>query len=387
MALDVTGKTFTEVHNAFKSGPSKSGQHVRGRVTRNTRQLYTHTALMPNGSGNEALIRRRQKYAEGARLIKQTMIKEYGDDLARAVFAKVKAGLEEATGRNLEEGVTRGDLELLQEELQLQEPQHKMLQLLRTRVTQDGPEAIIREMAENWASASKQEYHPVQWPDDATVVGLRPTMYELKEPYFLVQWPNNDANAADANAAEVGFRHIIYLDHVAQGSMEFDDKKGTLTLTRHRRVDGAEDNEEKNLTALTEFIGRHFKVKPGQPAFQNIANNILSYLPRRKSLDVAEMTAREVTRGAARADGIASLRTFTLSVTADGNVDVDGDTRIPYRNFDGDPVRPVDFSKYRFVRQDSFEISREHLMVDPTAFEAGGNLVSVGRSDKIEWAS
>jgi hypothetical protein len=427
MALDVTGKTFTRVRNEFRAEPGNSGQHVRGVVTKNGAQLYTHNRLKPNGSGDAALRSRLTKRAAGAQLVKQTMVTEYGGDLAKAVFAKVKAEVKEM-GRNLDRGVTRGDLDRLHAELQLQEPQYrkleelkKNLEMLRDRVPNDTTEMIKDELTGSWTSAAKEQfdpiqrrggatevepssrdgvkegYYPVRWPGDAEVVGLRPTMYAFKEgpgvaevvgprpmygvreEYFSVQWPGNGADGA-----EVGFRHTLYLDYLLHGSMQFDDKTGALTVARQGH--SMEDNREENMAALTGFIRRHFQVAPGQPAFQNIANNILSYLPRGRSLGEAASTAQAVVGDTARSSRTASSRTFTMSVTEDGNVGVEGYIGIPYRNSDGDPVRPVDYSKYRFVRKDSFEISGEHLRVDPTAFDAKANLVSVSRSDAIEWA-
>jgi hypothetical protein len=415
MPLSVTGNTFTEVCNRYGSNPGNSGQHVRGMEY--AHQLYTHNPLMPNGSGAKADHRREVRYAIGAQLVKKMMINEYGE-VAKKVFDTVKARVNETTGRNIEREITRGDVNLLQQELR-KVPQPRKLEELNKKHT---AEVIKDDLTANWTSAAKQQFHPVQWLGGAEVVGPQRSMDGVKEGYYRVRWHGDpevdglranlygfkdgseDAEVAGprplfevreeyfpvqcpgngADAAEVGLRHIIYLDHVRQGSMQFDDEKGTLTLRR----DGlsTENNEERNMEALAGFIGRHFGVEPGQPAFQNIANNILSYLPRGKSLGEAVAAAQEVAGDAARADRIACLRTFTLSVTKDGNVGVEGDIKVAYTNVDGDPLRPAAYSKYRFVREEAFEISGEHLTVDPTAFDAEANLVSVGRSDIAGWA-
>jgi hypothetical protein len=155
--------------------------------------------------------------------------------------------------------------------------------------------------------------------------------------------------------------------------MQFDEKAGTLTLTRGER-DG---KEEENKKALTKFIAEHFEVEPGHSAFPNIANNILSYLPRgavASAVDKILSVDRNVTVSQAR------WSRFTLSVK-DENVVVAGRTWIPYVH---NVIPESDGGRLEFVRQEAFEISGENLTVDPTEFNAKANLVSVRRDDTVD---
>jgi hypothetical protein len=398
--LEGTGKPrFTPIHDALGSSDrGERSQHVLGEATDDGAwRLYARDPSRPSGIGGDSLLRRLRK---GSELIFEGMATEYGHEMATRVLWKVTEKVYGLRG-TFQEGMTRGDLKFFRAELQSQELQ---LQELRNRVPSDTAEVIKDDLTGNWTSAAKEQFHPfqrpggatevepssrdgvkegyypVRWPGDAEVVGLRPTMYafkegpgaaevvgprpmyEVREKYSSIQWPESDA--------KVGLRDVIHADHIQRSTMHFDEKAGTLTLTQ-----GEQGDSEANKRALTRFIGRHFKVAPGQAAFQNIANNILSYLPRGA---VASMTdkMRDVVGNAAATDGNAVRSSFKLSVTTDGNVGVAGHTTI----------RSVDFSSYAFVREEGFEISGEHLRVDPTAFDAKANLVSVDRFDTVNVA-
>jgi hypothetical protein len=58
---------------------------------------------------------------------------------------------------------------------------------------------------------------------------------------------------------------------------------------------------------------------------------------------------------------------------------VGANTEIPYRNVGA--IGHFVHSMTKFVRQEAFEISGEHLKVDPTAFDANANLLQAARHD------
>jgi DNA repair exonuclease SbcCD ATPase subunit len=104
---DVTG--FTRIYEAFKPNwYTCDSTQIRGRED----EIYTHNPLMPRGIGQAALDRRREKYKDGAKLVKQALDYQY-NHVGEAAFRSVMS-----TGRNLAEEVTRGDLELLHQELE-----------------------------------------------------------------------------------------------------------------------------------------------------------------------------------------------------------------------------------------------------------------------------
>jgi hypothetical protein len=398
--LEGTGKpSFTPIHDALGSRDrDERSQRLLGQATDDGGwRLYAHDPSRPSGIGGDALSRRLEK---GSELVFQGMETDHGRAMATRVLWKVTEKVHGLRG-TFEEGMTRGDLILFREELQSQELQ---LKELRDRIPNDTAEVIKDDLAGNWTSAAKEQfypiqrpgsatevepssrdgvkegYYPVRWPGDAEVVGLRPTMYafkegpgaaevvgprplyEVREEYSSIQWPDSDARVA--------LRDVIHADHIQRSTMHFDERAGKLTLTQ-----GEQGDSEANKKALAKFIDKHFGVKPGQSAFQNIANNILSYLPRGVGASMTDKM-RDVVGNAAATDGNAVQSWFTLSAAEGGNVGVAGHTTI----------RSVNFSSYAFVRQEGFEILGEHLRVDPTAFDAKANLVSVDRFDTVNVA-
>ena len=110
MQTDGPGKKpFTQMYNTLKPGLFESGQYVHGGEEGGNRVYYAHGSLMPNGRGEDALAR-----LEGAKLVKRAMVDQYGSgELVRRALAKVSG----KAGRVLDEGITRGDVELLHQEL------------------------------------------------------------------------------------------------------------------------------------------------------------------------------------------------------------------------------------------------------------------------------
>jgi hypothetical protein len=336
---------FTQIYETHKAGDAhESGDRVRSEATEDgVWRLYTHTPLMPNGSGEEALARRLE-IEKGAKLVKEAMITQYGPEVAEAALWNVG----QKTARNLGKEVTRGDLNLLQQELegpQLQEL--KELRELRDRVPSETPREIRDDLAKNWAGAVMWDYRDVQWPDGHTVL--------------------------------LNSRAYIY--YVEGSNMQFDEKTRTLILT----YDGNAADTEKNKEALTKFIFGNFQVEPGEPEFQNIANNILAYLPGPATDLKLGLKMRKIANDDARGD-IVRL-SYTFSVRQDGTVSGRGDTSISYRNTDDDNAgRSINYSKYKFVRWEGFDISGKNLRSKPDEFKAEANLGYVNRFDNIEFA-
>jgi hypothetical protein len=406
MRLEGTGEPFfTQIHDTLQArGMDERGQLVSGLVSGEVAKgghwsLNTRGPSMPNGIEGLVL---KDRLKEGSKLVRQGMANEYGPGTARRVLWKVGEKAHGKENRTFENGMTRGDLSLLHEELQCQEAQ---VQRLRDRVPNDTTEMIKDDLTGNWTSAAKEQfyrpggatevepssrdgvkegYYPVRWPGDAEVVGLRPTMYAfkegpgaaevvgerplygIKEEYPSIQWPST--------CGRIGLREVVQ-DQLERSIMSFSAGTGTLSLTHCARHDG-----DANKWDLTMFVEKHFNVKPGQPAFQNILNNILSYLPRGAAASMTDKMLNTAA-GSAAADGSSFRNEFTLSVR-EGNVGVKGFATMRYTNLDPNPGA-VDFRWYRFVRQEGFEISGEHLRVDPTAFDPKANLVSVDRFDAV----
>jgi len=345
---------FVPIFNSLRSTDmEESGEHLHGEVTKGGLwRLYTRAPLMPNGSGEMALERGSERQ-KAARLVKQAMANQFGPDKAEDVFRKVQAEVHAKTGRHLDEEMTRGDLNLLQ--LEYKELQREELRKLRDRVPTDTPLAIKDDVVGNWTAATSKDW-----------------------TYRNYQWPNGDTVNLNTHA---------YSYYVQGGSMRFDEAKGTLTL------EGKPGDSEENKKALAKFIDKHFGAKPGQPEFQNIANNVLLYLPAiGRDLDLHRKVENilHVANYDPRVDIV--QRTYTLSVR-DGSVGVKGNTSIRYES-ENDVVASTylkitgfDFSKYRFVREEGFEISCKNLKSQPDEFKPEANLVSVGRFDTIELAN
>jgi hypothetical protein len=365
------------------------------------KEIYDEAAKIErrNGGSREEMeesLARLLGTAEAAERVKQGMIEEFGSEIAENALRNVS----QTTNKDLRQGMTLDDLDLLDTELHapaLAEP--------RRRVPNDTEEVIKDELASNWASAADEEYYkmpgevgpimdvpkeafsPVQWPDDAKVGGLRSILYSaagrsetyaVKEKYHAIQWPNSDAT--------VGLRDSVYEEHVKPDDMRFDLSPWAPGLELIRGRGG--DSEENKLPALANFIGEHFEmesghpVAPGHPAFQNIANNILSYLPRGEFTVAAkgrEIASGYVHPGARPREGGAIHSRTRLEVTEAGNVRVYDRSSVAFL----DVVGADDTTTYTLERTDEFVISGEHLVVDPTAFDAKANLVSVKRSYEL----
>jgi hypothetical protein len=365
MPLHGTGdkplETFTQIYHAYKPGPSgtDADEYLRGEMiqlregqTEGTGKgrLYTHNPLMPKGRGQAALDRRTEKFAIGVHLVTQAMFREYGPRLASIVLAKVKSEVA-GTGRDIDKGMTRGDLTRLQEELRLQDKlQYEQLKKLvgirrelRERVTNDTAEAIKDDLAQGWRS-----------PSNSTETS---------------QWPTENVG---------NLRSRLRFNYLQCTNMQFDEEANTLTVSQGGDVRG----EGANWANLAKFIQRNLEVDLGRPEFTYVANNILSYLPQRRTDSVAQKIVN-ISNKAAAMDGNAVRSTFTFSMTEKRNVGVIGDTSVPFRTI-GEPSGGVDFSKYSFARHEEFEIAGEHLEAVPTRFDARENLVSVTRLDTIE---
>jgi hypothetical protein len=250
------------------------------------------------------------------------------------------------------------------------EPRQTTIQLLQTlgaRVTNDTLEQFKADLVENWNTV-KASVTPIEWPN---------------------------------SAAKVELRSQLARDYIERGNMQFNEKAGTLELEvdnhalEEMKQTATSEEDKARITAefnegkkrnLTAFIRAKFDVGPEDPAFQNIANNILSYVHQGALGSLLGKMRAVVDMDIAVADTHAYRSTFTLSVTNDGNVRVDGDTSMPYMNEpSSDSVGGPDYSKYWFVRQDRFEISPQRLR--STEFAPADDLRIVRRSDTIEFAS
>ena len=308
-------------------------------------QLRESYGPRPSGSGEAKQVRLTSLAGqEGANLVRQAMENEYPRHVVEAVRRKVH----DTTGRRLDEGMTRGDLNLLHEELQYQGLQklNQELQELRSRVPSDTPEAIRDDLAQVWRS-----------PSDITRGS---------------QWPTDDPQRLLSR---------ISLNYLQYAEMKFDEAAGTLRLTPRVGVDPK--LLEANMVALAGFIRKNFEVEPDRLAFRYIASNILSYLHQGKPASMLDKM-QAVAGNAAHPDANAVRSMFTFSVREDGNVSVVGDTDIPFKTRGDGDVGRVDFSKLSFARHEEFEISAEHLTSAPTVFNAKANLVSVNRFDTID---
>jgi hypothetical protein len=70
------------------------------------------------------------------------------------------------------------------------------------------------------------------------------------------------------------------------------------------------------MTALAEFIRRHFGAEPGRLSFAYIASNIMSYLPQGKHTSMPDKM-QAVADDAARPDANAARSMFTFSASKD----------------------------------------------------------------------
>ena len=95
---------FTQIHNELKPDPFEVDQYVRGGIEGGKPKYYAHASLPKSFDSDAAVERRKRKYEEGARIVKDALSKQYGDSVTGEVFLKVG----EAVHRDLAQGVTRG---------------------------------------------------------------------------------------------------------------------------------------------------------------------------------------------------------------------------------------------------------------------------------------
>jgi hypothetical protein len=91
-----SSQTFTDIYKTYKPSLFESGQYVRGPVTKD---------------GDQVPLAQAELNQIGAKLVKQAIATEYGNNVAQDAFRDVGR----MRGRILDKGVTCGDLELLHE--------------------------------------------------------------------------------------------------------------------------------------------------------------------------------------------------------------------------------------------------------------------------------
>jgi hypothetical protein len=347
--------TLTQLHERYGPDPSGSGEGeylLRDDAEDGVReaQLYTRAPSTLRGNGEEAVAigLARQKAAQ---FVQEAMANEYPSDVVATALRNVRVRAFQTEKRFLDDGMTRGDLNRLHEELQYRELErlNQELQQLRDRVPRDEPETIKDELAKVWRS--------------------------LPDVTRASRWPSAEGSALIT---------LVTLGYLQQAELRYDGAAGTLRVTpRVGFVDAG--LLEANMTALATFIQRHFGARPGELSFAYIASNIMSYLPQGKPTSMPDKM-QAVAGGAARPDANAARSMFTFSANKDV-VSVVGDTDIPFEVIGDGAAGPVDFSKFRFARHEEFEISRERLSSAPTVFDARANLLSVKRVDTIDWAN
>ncbi|MBV8191972.1 MAG: hypothetical protein JO339_32380 [Alphaproteobacteria bacterium] len=350
MVLPVTGTTkFTDIYNEFKPGLFKSdNEHVRGGAAKDgDAQIYTRSVLTPNGKGEEALQRRQQQYKSGASLVKQAMANEYGTDVAEAALRRAS----DRTGRDLAKQVTRGDLNIIHQELQTLD--HN-LENLRRSIKQDSEETIKSDLAGTWDSTSN----------------------DVRE----IKCPGSDAT--------VHIRDQVYKDYIQRGDMQFEE--GTKNLKLSLTPSGAKAVDK--IGALTRFIEENFGVKPEDAAFENVANNLLSYLHQGVFGGVTAKAVGLVNGIAADAgtvDGNGVESTFTLSADGNHDIRVSGETHLGYKDTRKElgVTSEMDFSIYKVHRQEQFGISGQNLTSSTDKFDAKASLLWVNRYDTVDLAS
>ena len=453
--------TFIEIFSNFESVlDQRPDEPVRGEGTK----VYIHDPEMSHGSGEEADVRRRAKYKTGAELVRQTIINQVGEAMAKATLAAVE---EKNPGRKLGTVVTLNDLKLISQELLDQRARYEELKndLLTNAAEEDkkgitklydaitmavpgdrSPKGIfklferLKGMVHDDAKARFECV--IERPDDEGRWGfvlkigdteiyradrlqngpgqhhieleferanaseatewVRADLAEVwrsarddKDKIVAIQWPNGDATSS------VELRQQIKKDYISRNNVQFDAAAGRLTLEVEGNAldgrlagvtEGAERDrittefQEGKMRALADFIRQRFGVGPEDHlAFQNIANNILSYVQQGLASTLTEkMLAPAVDKVFVNHKDLRLTSTF--SVTADRNVGVDIDIRLPYRNIaDRDPdevIGSIDYSKYVVARRLRFEISGDHLSSE--TFDPKDDLRAVSQVDTVE---
>jgi hypothetical protein len=338
--IATSSQTFTEIYSKHKPSPIESDQPLRGKLTKDGYQVYARNPLV-----SEPEEAPRAQNEIGAKLVKQAIATEYGDDIAQDVFRHVSR----MKGRNLDSEITRRDLETLHDELlgpairgagtdaDLDRddalPMGVELQKLQNNVRNDTTAGIKCDLISAWYTHKKDLW--VHAPD------RRDRIYDRCIRHCI---PNNN---------------IVFVG-------------GELILTTQS---GRGDSDENKKMALAAFIQECFNVGPGQPESKNIAINIISYLHPARLSNITPPPLDDI------------RRTVKLSIDKEKhcNVRVVGEVswacRAPAEGILGSPI---DSSKYMFVRREAFEISGANLRSDPWVFYPTSCLLSVDRFDTIE---
>jgi hypothetical protein len=140
--------TFDQVCAALEPGPSGIGEdeYLHGALTEGGQLLYARKPLTRGDKGDEELLRRAKK--DGVEVVRQTMLRQYGPDVAGDAFRKVTDEVRQKTGRVLAEGVTRGDLKLLHQEVAY--PQKTYQELFNAITTPDPDDRSPRAMLQRF---------------------------------------------------------------------------------------------------------------------------------------------------------------------------------------------------------------------------------------------
>jgi hypothetical protein len=378
------------MYESLKPGPgeSKSAENepVCGDEVSGGHQVYIRDPLTPSGIGLEALERLQEN---GAKLVKDAMVKEYGREVAEAALGKVS----QKTNRNLGREVTYGDLTLLNQNVRKRETK-RLRDELGKRYGDDLSKIVLVNESEKWSENLESEL---------TRGGLkffhREMTKQRRECRTLnARIPRDAPEKIRDQASQVwqatpggtdGFQWIdgvtevqlrgIVADCILERSMTFDPVWETLKLKNNP------GKREDNMIALAQFIASHFEgVGPKQPEFGNIANNMFSYLHPGVPRSMTERM-KIVAEGAAEQAGAADDDDSWLRLRkSHGNICVTQEISVRYANVDG-AAGDVDFLKYRFVRSEEVRISPTQLRRDPREFDARTDLAWAGRVETIHF--
>ena len=109
---------FSEIFSAFRN--TALDRHIRGGVKNGVTSLYLHKGVSFGIVNTLKRIfggmTRQDKRAEGARLIYQSLVNEYGSDVADKVLRHVAKATDRSVARLMKEGVTGWDLKLIKVE-------------------------------------------------------------------------------------------------------------------------------------------------------------------------------------------------------------------------------------------------------------------------------
>ena len=109
---------FSEIFNAFRN--AALDRHIRGGVKNGVTSLYLHKGVSFGIVNTLKRIfggmTRQDKRAEGARLIHQSLVNEYGSDVARRVLRHVAKVTDRSVARLMRDGITGRELLLIKAE-------------------------------------------------------------------------------------------------------------------------------------------------------------------------------------------------------------------------------------------------------------------------------